>query len=85
MVTLKTELPKITGSLEESLLRLETTLGTANETLERIEVAASADSQLMRQLSQSMQDLSLTARSLRTLALSLEEHPESLIRGRKGD
>lgn len=85
MATLKTELPKITVSLEESLLRLETTLGTANDTLERIEVAASADSQLMRQLSQSMQDLSLTARSLRTLALSLEEHPESLIRGRKGD
>jgi paraquat-inducible protein B len=85
MATLKTELPKITGSLEESLLRLETTLSTANDTLERIEVAASADSQLMLQLSQTMQDLSLTARSLRTLALSLEEHPESLIRGRKGD
>jgi len=85
MATLRTELPRIAVSIEERLLRLEETLRTANEMLERIEVAASADSQLMRQLSQSMQDLSLTARSLRTLALSLEEHPESLIRGRKGD
>ena len=85
MATLNTELPKITGSLEQRLLRLEETLSTANEMLKRIELAASADSHLMRQLNQSMQDLSLSARALRTLAVSIEEHPESLIRGRKGD
>jgi paraquat-inducible protein B len=77
-------LPRIGSSMEATLLRLDEALASATETLESLERAAAPDSAPRRQLSTAMQELSLAARALRSLARSLEEHPEALLRGRKG-
>lgn len=83
--TLNAQLPAITDSIERSLGRLDEALVSANNSLEGLERAAAPNSAPRRQLSQAMQEVTLAARALRSLARSLEEHPESLLRGRQGD
>jgi paraquat-inducible protein B len=82
---LNQQLPKITASLDSSMQRLDEALAVANSTLQRLERAAAPDSAPRRQLSEALQELSLSARALRSLARSLDEHPEALLRGRRGD
>lgn len=81
--TLKEALPTIETRLDGTLNRMDTALDTAVTTLERIETAAAPDSRPRRQLASAVQELSLAARALRSLARSLEEHPEALLRGRR--
>lgn len=83
--SLNEELPRIGDSVNTSLASLEEALDSANVALEQLEAAAAPDSAPRRQLSQAMQELSLAARALRSLARSLEEHPEALLRGRRED
>lgn len=85
VATLNAELPSITDTIESSLERLDEALVSANASLEGLEKAAAPDSPPRRQLSQAMQEVTLAARALRSLARSLEEHPEALLRGRPGD
>ena len=85
VATLNEQLPEITNSIESSLQRLDEALVSANNSLQGLEKAAAPDSPPRRQLSQAMQEVTLAARALRSLARSLEEHPESLLRGRPGD
>ncbi|WP_439105974.1 MlaD family protein [Congregibacter sp.] len=85
VATLNAQLPEITNSIESSLQRLDEALVSANKSLEGLEQASAPDSPPRRQLSQAMQEVTLAARALRSLARSLEEHPESLLRGRKED
>ncbi|MFK8042072.1 MlaD family protein [Congregibacter sp.] len=85
VATLNQQLPEITNSIESSLQRLDEALVSANNSLQGLEKAAAPDSAPRRQLSQAMQEVTLAARALRSLARSLEEHPESLLRGRPGD
>ncbi|EAQ96212.1 MlaD family protein [Congregibacter litoralis] len=85
VATLNAELPDITDAIEGSLQRLDEALVSANASLGGLERAAAPDSPPRRQLSQAMQEVTLAARALRSLARSLEEHPESLLRGRPGD
>ncbi len=82
LASLNTQLPGIGENLNRSLASLDTALASANVTLERVEQAAAPDSPPRRQLSQAMHELSLAARSLRSLARSLEENPQALLRGR---
>lgn len=82
LVSLNEALPDISQSLSTSLASLDAALGSANATLIRLEKAAAPDSAPRRQLAQAMHELSLAARSLRSLARSFEEHPEALLRGR---
>jgi paraquat-inducible protein B len=82
---LNEQLPKITQSLASSMERLDEAMANANSTLGRLERAAAPDSAPLRQLSEAMQELTLSARALRSLARSLDEHPEALLRGRRGE
>jgi paraquat-inducible protein B len=61
---------------------MDTALAAAGASLVQLERVAAPDSAPRRQLSQALHDLSLAARALRSLARSLEEHPEALLRGR---
>jgi len=85
LAALNTQLPAITDSIESALGRLDEALVSANNSLTGLEQAAAPDSAPRRQLSQAMQEVTLAARALRSLARSLEEHPEALLRGRQGD
>jgi paraquat-inducible protein B len=79
---LNTELPALTASMDSSLESLDQALMAAAESLAQIERASAPDSAPRRQLTMALQDLSLAARALRSLARSLDEHPEALLRGR---
>ncbi|GAB5414682.1 MAG: hypothetical protein Cons2KO_22850 [Congregibacter sp.] len=79
------QLPAISTAITSSLAELDAALKAAGGSLARLEEAAAPDSAPRRQLSQTMHELSLAARALRSLARSLDEHPESLLRGRSGD
>lgn len=81
--TLNAELPQITGAIDGALLQLNGALSSADATLKSLEEASAPTSPTRRQLSQAMHELSLAARALRSLARSLEEHPEALLRGRQ--
>ncbi|KPJ75878.1 MAG: hypothetical protein AMS19_13555 [Gemmatimonas sp. SG8_23] len=63
-------------SLSASLGKLESTLSSADSMI-------SPDSAIASELERLMGDLAATARSLRSLAERLEEHPEELLRGKR--
>ncbi|MEN1833649.1 MlaD family protein [Pseudomonas lijiangensis] len=67
-------LPQMRGTLQQA----EKTLSSANETL-------GEDSPGRQQLTQAMEEVQRTARSVRVLTDFLSRHPEALIRGRSGD
>lgn len=85
MATLNTQMPEMTSALNRSLEKLDHALASASTALQSLEDAAAPSSAPRRQLSLAMQEVTLAARALRSLARSLEEHPESLLRGRPGD
>ncbi len=51
-------------------------------TMQRVEQMTADDSRLQQQLSQTLQELNRTARSIRYLSTELEENPQILLRGR---
>ncbi|MDP5070430.1 MAG: MlaD family protein [Congregibacter sp.] len=83
VATLNKQLPAITESIERSLQRLDEALVSANNSIQGLEQAVTPNSPPRRQLSEAMQEVTLAARALRSLARSLEEHPEALLRGRR--
>lgn len=71
--------------------RVETNLETVDNAVHAFETAmknvrglASEDSVTLFQLNEALEELSRAARSLQSLARTLEEQPEALIRGRSG-
>ncbi len=80
---LQNRIPELGNRLDETLASFDEALDSATATLERLENATAPDSAPRRQLTHAMQELSLAARALRSLARSLEEHPEALLRGRR--
>jgi paraquat-inducible protein B len=75
--------PDLTGLLKS----LRETADSANSTLKAVRdaVGGQGDDTATSDVSQLMRELSEAARSVRGLADYLERHPESLIRGRRGD
>ncbi|MBA1204410.1 MCE family protein [Pseudomonas capeferrum] len=67
-------LPHVRGTLQQA----QATLGTANDTL-------SENSPAQQRLTQTLDEVQRTARSVRVLTDFLSRHPESLIRGRTDD
>jgi paraquat-inducible protein B len=61
---------------------LEKTLASFDKTLSGVRGVISADSPLIVQLENSLQEISGMSRSLRQLANLLDQQPESLIRGK---
>jgi paraquat-inducible protein B len=66
----------LTPGLEKALAQVETTLDSTNTLLSR-------ESPTRRELQRTLSELAAAARSLRLLADYLEQHPESLIRGKE--
>jgi len=54
-------------------------------TLAAIEETLKADSPLQQNLQNTLQELAKAAHSIKNLTDYLERHPESLIKGKKGD
>ena len=79
--------PEIMGTLKalsQTANAATVTLGNANVALKSVDSLAGTNSQLRRDTSVLMEELTGAARSISTLADYLERHPESLLRGKSG-
>jgi paraquat-inducible protein B len=73
---------KVMPELAKSLETLRSTLQEAQGALRAVGGSAGAQSPLMYQLTKTLEELANAAQSLRSMADYLEQHPESLIRGK---
>ncbi len=79
--------PEIMGTLKalsQTANAATVTLGNANVALKSVDSLAGTNSQLRRDTSALMEELTDAGRSISTLADYLERHPESLLRGKSG-
>ncbi len=82
MVSVDTTLAPLRTSHTAATDSAAATLGELRTTLESVRAVIEPGSPLTFQLEQALTDLASTARSLRSLAESLERNPSSLIRGK---
>jgi paraquat-inducible protein B len=73
----------LTSNIDGSLRSARDALEQANKTLVAVEKVAGESDTLRYQLSQALEEISGAARSLRVTLDSLDQHPESLIRGKE--
>jgi paraquat-inducible protein B len=81
-------LPEARGALtdaRQSLDELRKTLGAAQKTMGGANEVLAPDAPLQVDLRETLREVSRAAQSLRVLGDYLEQHPESLIRGKRGD
>lgn len=70
--------------LDETLIAARNTLQQAERTLATLESSTSAQSPLAVEISGTLEEISSSARSVRFLSDYLQQHPEALLRGKKG-
>ncbi len=68
---------------EESLVQVSSTLTEFEETLQLLQQRLEANDPLMHELVAALREIGSAARSVRDLSDALEEHPESLVRGKR--
>ncbi len=73
------------ADLDQTLVTARGTLVTAQGTLDNTANLTGPNSTQVQQLSDTLQEVSRAARSLRVLSDYLERHPEALLRGKKGE
>jgi len=81
----KLPIEKMGDDVTKVLAQLDTTLVSGRKTLDTANGAIGPDSALRVDLSETLQEVSRAARSIRVLGDYLERHPESLLRGKSGD
>jgi paraquat-inducible protein B len=74
----------LAASAEGTIKSAAAAIDQANETLKSVEASAGDDSVLYYEINKTMIELSAAARSIRLLADYLNQHPESLLRGKGG-
>lgn len=80
--------PEVTAAMKDVRKTLDNanrTLSNVDQTLSNADRTLSDDAPLQQDLRQTLQDLSRAAASIKVLTDYLEQHPESLIRGKKLD
>lgn len=77
------ELPRLSGMLTESMATLEQAATAFDQTMRQIEGLVSEDSATTWQLNQALRELTQAGRALQSLARTLEEQPEALLRGKQ--
>ena len=73
----------LTGSLEKTLANLDTTLSGFDKTMTSVRGVVSPNAPLVVSLENSLQEVARMSEAIRELADYLEQHPSSLIRGKK--
>jgi paraquat-inducible protein B len=78
-------LRKAIADLDLTLVSARGTLASAQGTLDNTSTLTGPNSVQVQQLDSTLREVSRAARSLRVLADYLERHPETLVRGKKGE
>ncbi len=81
-ITLNTHAPAISLNLNNTLTQLQQSLAQFNDTAQTLDTTFAEDSPLVYQLNRTLKDVSRSANALRDLSDTLEEQPESLLRGK---
>jgi paraquat-inducible protein B len=76
---------KVTADLDQTLVTARGTLSSAQGTLDNTNNLTGPNSVQVQQLENTLREVSGAARSVRVLADYLEQHPEALLRGKKGE
>jgi len=76
---------KVTADLDQTLVTARGTLTSAQGTLDNTNNLTGPNSAQVQQLESTLREVSGAARSVRVLADYLEQHPEALLRGKKGE
>lgn len=79
------ELPKLAALVQNNLEVLEGAIAAFQKTLDGVNGLVSYDSATIYRLNTALQEVTRAGKALQSLATSLEEQPESLIRGKSGD
>ncbi len=82
LITLNTQAPAISLNLNNTLTQLQQSLAQFNHTAQTLDTTFAEDSPLVYQLNRTLKDVSRSANALRDLSDTLEEQPESLLRGK---
>lgn len=80
--TLDTEVPKISIAVIDSLKALDTAMVAFEQTMIEIDDLVSEDSATTYAFNKALREIYLAARKLQLLAKTLEENPETLLRGK---
>ena len=80
-----TQLPKIATLVEGNLKVLNEAIASFEQGMDGIQGLVSPDSATLYQLNTALQEMTRAGRSLQALANTLEEQPEALIRGKRGE
>lgn len=76
------QLPKIAALLESNLEVIDDAVVAFESAMRNVESLSSQDSATLYQLNRALEELGRAGRSMQSLAQTLEEQPEALIRGR---
>jgi len=79
------QLPRITKLIESNLEVLNHAIASFEQGMQGIDAVVSPDSATVYQLNNALQEMTRAGRSLQSLANTLEQQPESVIRGKRGD
>jgi paraquat-inducible protein B len=79
------QLPQISEGVRTNLKALNRAIVASETVMQDIDGMVSPESPTSYRLNEALKELALAARALQQLAKTLEEQPEALIRGRKGD
>lgn len=79
------ELPKISALAEQSMQSLDQAIAAFERSMSNIDHLVAPDSATTYQLNKALRELSLASKAIQQLALTLNEQPESLLRGKSED
>jgi paraquat-inducible protein B len=85
VTSVNTELPALSAMAKDNLKVLNTAIEAFEQTMSDLDGLVAYDSATMYQLNQALRELSLAGKAIQELADTLEQQPESLIRGKRGD
>ncbi|MDG1945384.1 MAG: MlaD family protein [Halioglobus sp.] len=84
VATANTELPKMATLVEEDLRALNKAISAVEQSMTNVDELVSPDSATLYQLNNALQEMTRAGRALQSLASTLEQQPEALIRGKRG-
>jgi paraquat-inducible protein B len=82
LAELNTKTPELANAIDKSLKDLRYSLEQVNKTAAAIDSTVSEDAPLMNQLNTTLNEISRSAQAFRNLTETLEQQPESLLRGK---
>ncbi len=80
-----TELPKLSALVQSNLEVLDDAIVAFEQMMSSVDGVVSSDSETIYRLNKALQEVARAGKSMQSLAVTLENEPEALIKGKSGD